>query len=464
MKKFNAVVALSCLLSSTAFATTLSEALVHTYQNNPELIAEREKLKTTDERMFKAISGFLPKVYYKARKTQEKQDTGSSTSFSQRDGFTTEQAKLNDWKDTKGKSSSVNLEQNLFNGGQDIMAVKMAKYYIEAGRADLLVKEQEILLKAINAYLEVIRSKEVLEISKENFQAYEKKYQATKDKVEVGVAKKADLADASSRRANAETNLIVASGNYSSALASYIQIIGLEPENVSPSPNLSVVPINQIELLQKSLEANPQLMNIALQKKIADINVISSAATLLPSVDVGGSIGKNWSDTRGADLSTQPYTNTKAVYVSVTVPIYQQGMEYSGIRSANAQAAQYKYLLKNTKASVTQGATQSWADYISSKDGVKSGKEAVSAAIVALEAKQQEYDEGVGTLTDLLDMQENLFQYKLKLAKAEEEYAMSYYKMASLMGKLNAKDLALPTKLYNPAENYDKIKFELVGL
>lgn len=463
MKKLNAAIALSCLLSSTAFATTLSEALAYTYQNNPELISEREKLKVTDERMFKAISGFLPKVYYRARKTEEKQDTGSRTSFSQSEGFTTEQYKLADWKDTKAKNSSVNLEQNVFKGGQDIMAVKMAKYYIEAGRAELLAKEQEILLKAINAYLEVIRTQEVLGITKENYQAYEKKYQAVKDKVEVGVAKKADLADASSRRANAETNLTIASGHYSSALASYVQIIGLEPENVAPSDNLSVAPKDQMELLQKSLEANPQLINTMLQKKIADINVISSVATLLPSVDVGGSIGKNWQDTRGVDAS-QPYTNTKAVYVSVTVPIYQQGMEYSGIRSSEAQAAQYKYLLRNTKASVTQGSTQSWTDYISSQDSVKSGKEAVEAASVALAAKQQEYDEGVETLTNLLDAQENLFQYRTKLAQVTSDAALSYYKMASLMGKLNAKDLSLPTKIYNPAKNYDKIKFELIGI
>ncbi len=456
MKKLNAAIALSCLLSSSSFATTLPEALAYTYQNNPELISEREKLKVTDEKMFKAISGFLPKVYYRARKTQEKQDTATTT-------FTGKRVKLEDWRDSKVKDSSFNLEQNVFKGGQDIMAIKMAKYYIEAGRTELLAKEQEILLKAINAYLEVIRTQEVLSITKENYQAYEKKYQAIKDKVEVGIAKKADLADASSRRADAETNLTIASGYYSSALASYIQVIGLEPENIELSDNLSVAPKDQMELLQKSLEANPQLINIMLQKKISDISVISSAATLLPSVDVGGSIGKNWQDTRGVDTS-QPYTNSKAVYVSVTVPIYQQGVEYSGIRSSEAQAAQYKYLLRNTKASVTQGATQSWNDYVGSQGSVKSGKEAVKAAKIALAAKQQEYDEGVETLSNLLDAQEKLFQYKIKLAQVTTDAALSYYKMASFMGKLNAKDLSLPTKIYNPSKNYDKIKFKLVGI
>lgn len=460
MRKFNTAILLSCLLSSTTFATTLSEALVNTYQNNPELIAAREQLKSTDEKMYQAISGFLPKLKYNAVKTNQKQDTTSAITST----GSTRTVKAEDWIDTKSKKSSIDLEQNVFNGGQTVMAVKIAKYTIDAGRQDLLAKEQDILLKAISAYLDVAKTKQILEISKENYAAYEKKYIAVKERVEVGVAKQAELSDSSARKANASTNLAVAQGNYNAALASYIQIVGMEPDNISANPELlTVPPKNELELLQKSLESNPQLSNISLQKKIADINVISNAAGLLPSVDVGGSIGKSWQDTRGTTYQ-QPYTNTKAVYVSVTVPIYNRGLEYSNIRSSSAEAARFKYLLKNAKASVTQNSVQAWNKYISAQESVKSAEEAVKSGVVALSAKQQEYEEGLGTLTDLLDAQENLFQYQLKLAQVQEEHLISYYEMSSLMGALNAKDLGLSTKIYNPSENYDKIKFRLIGL
>ena len=458
MKKFNSIILVSCLLSSTAFATTLSEALIHTYQNNPELIASREQLKSTDEKMYQAVSGFLPKLKYVASKTNQKQDTKTANAL------TGQLTKTANWTHTKSKKSTLDLEQNIFNGGQTVMAVKMAKFTIDAGRQDLLAKEQDIFIKAITAYLDVVKTKQILEISKENYTAYEKRYDAVKDRVEVGVAKQAELADSGARRANASTNLAVAQGNYNAALASYVQIVGLEPDNIESSGSeLTIAPANELELLQKSLESNPQLSNIALQKKIADINVVSNAAGILPSVDIGGSIGKNWQDTRGSTIN-QPYTNTKAVYVSVTVPIYNRGLEYSNIRSSSAEAARFKYLLKNTKAAITQGAVQAWNKYISAQESVKSAKEAVKAGVVALDAKQQEYNEGLETLTDLLNAQENLFQYQLKLAQVIEESSLSYYEMSSLMGTLNARDLDLPTKIYNVSENYDKIKFRLIGL
>lgn len=462
MKNLKSAIVLSCFISSSALATSLTEALVNTYQNNPELIAAREQLKTTDEKMFKAVANFLPSIQYSASKVNQKQDTTSATDLN---GFRTgQQIKTDDWVDSKIKKSTVELKQNVFNGGQSVMAVRIAKYTIDAGRQDLLQKEQDVLIKAIQAYLDVIRTKNVLEISKENYISYEKKYVAVKDKLEVGVAKQADLADASARKANAATSLTVAQGRYSAAIANYVQVIGIEPDSLSSSgEKLIKIPANELDLMNKALANNPQILNATYQKKIADLSVTSTAAAMLPSVDVGGTIGKNWQDTRGANIS-QPYTNSKSVFVSVTVPIYSQGLEYSNIRSSSAEAARWKYILKNTKSSITQSVVATWTEYVSAQEAVKSAQEAVKAGLVALDSKQQEYDEGLGTLTELLEIQENLFEYKLRLEQAKEDAILSYYKVSGLMGKLNAKDLSLPTKIYNPAENFDKVKLRLIGL
>ncbi len=457
MNKIKIAIALSCLLSTTALATTLSEALINTYQNNPELIAARENLKITDEKMSNAISGFLPKIAYTAGKTNSKRDTAPANQY------TTQLSKQADWVNTKTKHSGIELKQNLFDGGKTVMAVQIAKYTIESGRADLLATEQKLLLDAITAYLEIVSSKQVLDITTENFQAYEKRYDAINDKLKVGVAKVSDLATAAAARANAYTELTSASGRYSSAIATYIQVIGIEPENIKIEKNLTTPPANQMDLLKFSLTANPELSSLNFKKKASDINLVSSAAEMLPSVDLVGGMNKDWTDVRAAPGVSQPYTNSKSVSVNITVPIFNQGLEYSGIRSSSADAAKFKYLLKNTRAKVTQLASQSWNDYLSTQEGIKSAEEAVKAADVALDGKQQEYNEGLGTLTELLDAQKNLFDYKIRLTKVRQDAELSKYNMASLMGKLNAKDLSLETKIYNASANYDKIKFKIIG-
>ncbi len=75
MNKLNRSIILSCLFAFNASATTLAEALANAYQHNPELIAAREEQKKTDEVLYKAISGFLPKLDYEIKQNNAKVDT-----------------------------------------------------------------------------------------------------------------------------------------------------------------------------------------------------------------------------------------------------------------------------------------------------------------------------------------------------------------------------------------------------
>ncbi len=457
MNLFKKILVTSCFLPNITFATSLAEALIHTYQNNPQLIAAREELRATDEQMFKAISGFLPRATYAARKTKQKDDTSTVLNSQS----TTTVVKDDSWSKTKRRTTDVNIEQNLFNGGQDVMAVKIAKYTIDAGRERLILAEQEILSEAISAYLGVIYAKQVMEINKENVVLYNKRYESIKERVLAGVDKQADLARTFAGKLDAFTNLTVASSNYESALATYSRVIGMEAENLTLNADeLGSFPANQAEITSKALVSNPSLRNIMFQEKAAALNVYSNAAKLLPSVDIGGNIGKSWQQNDGVG---QPYTNSKTAYIQISVPIYNRGLEFSYTREASANAAKLKYLLKNNRNIVIQDATKYWNSYVSSEESLKSAKEAVDAGNVALDAVQQSYNEGVDQLTTLLDVQQDLYTYKIKLARVVYELGVSRYNLLVVMGKLNANDLSLETKIYNPASNYDKVKFELIG-
>ncbi|MEK6734352.1 MAG: TolC family outer membrane protein [Pseudomonadota bacterium] len=468
MKKLKILYLLSLLISNTAFSTTLSESLVSAYQNNPELIAAREQLKMQDEQIFEAIAGFLPQIGYEAIKRYSKTDTASSTTAQQEGNTTkyvTQTTKTAPWTHSKSKQSSLNIQQNIFKGGQSLMAIQIAKYNIESGRAQLLSTEQKIFVQTIQAYLSVIQTKEVIEVNKQNVKFYEQKYESVVQEVEAGIKKRSDLATAKASKSNAQTLLAKATGEYDTALATYNKVVGIPADNLTEDKFLSSLPANQLEFLQKSLKDNPDLLNVLYQQKSADIAVLSNAAIMLPTVNIGGTLDRSWAKTTGLSTTTNPPTsNSKTVYVSVNVPIYQGGMEYSGIRKANAQAASLKYYVKNAKATVTQNTTQAWSAYIVNQESVKTANEAVNAAQIAVDGTQEEYREGVNTLSNLITAQENLYHYQLSLINAEQELELSKYNIISIMGRLNAKDLALPTKIYSVTKNYNKIKMKLIGL
>ena len=459
MKNKTISIALACLISTSALATTLSEALVSTYQTNPELISAREKLKITDESMFEAISGFLPKIEYSAKNTYTKRDTKDPNLIQTLSGKSTQ--KVNPRITTKTNQSDISITQNIFNGGRSMMAVQIAKYTIESGRADLINSEQEILLKTIETYLNALQAKQVLEINKENVTFYEKKLIAVRQEKEAGIKKSSDLASAEASRADANTKLAKAVGDYEEALATYTKMVGIPADNLILGESLTKIPASKVELLQASLKNNPNLISLNYKQKAANLNIKSNVAALLPTVNVGSTFNKSWSNTEGN--SSSPYTNSKIIYGEVIVPIYNRGVEYSNTRKSSAEAASLRYLIKNTKATINQSVTQAWSKYIVAKENVISAQEAVKAGMAALDGAQQEHQEGVNTFTEVLNAQENLYQYQLSLTQARQSLELSKYSMASLMGTLTAKSLALPTPIYNASANYDKVKAKLIG-
>src|ERR1700730_10676628 len=57
-----AVVLMACLGPSPALADTIEAALVRAYQINPQLNAQRASVRSTDENVPQALSGYRPRV------------------------------------------------------------------------------------------------------------------------------------------------------------------------------------------------------------------------------------------------------------------------------------------------------------------------------------------------------------------------------------------------------------------
>ena len=454
MKKQLFISISALFLGSNLQAITMEEALTNAYQNNPALIAAREDLKKNDEKIFKAISGFLPKIDFNL-----KDKYGQSDTSYKKNGL----EKSSNWYNVQQRSSTISLEQNLYEGGKTLISMKATKYYIEAERLSLKIKEQDILLKSIKAYLGVIYLREKLSIAKENFNSYEKKYHLVKNKYNEGFAKESDLAYALSRKSDAESMLVDYQSKYQGSIATFIEIIGLEPENLTTKSIFISTPKDEQGLLNLALKNNPELNRSQYTQKYFDLMVKHNLASMLPTINFVAETNKIRQNNPGYDVA-QPYTNNRGVAINLKIPIYQQGVEYSNIRASRAESAKAKYNLKNEKAVTIRKVSQSWHEFLSAKQMLKSSLDAVKASELALSGKQQEYEEGQISLNELLEIQDNFFKCKIKFVDANINLESQSYYVSTIAGELTASSLKLPTKIYNPAENYEKVKAKLIGL
>ena len=156
MKKIISILFSLILLSQQALATTLFEALTETYKNNTDLNAERENINISEQDLKISKGSYLPTVIISGSKSQE--DTskltnraGAEVSVNDVDPFT----------------QSIKVEQTLIDFGRNA-DIKKNEIGIKIANAKLLKKEQEVLLKAIEAYFGLLLANEKLKINQNN--------------------------------------------------------------------------------------------------------------------------------------------------------------------------------------------------------------------------------------------------------------------------------------------------------
>ena len=141
--KIKKIVAVTCVVGailglgvSLVRAETLREALVQAYQNNPTLLAERARLRSTDEEISQAVSGWRPTV-----------SITSDAGYQNRSRTTTGSSKTSD--STLPRGATLSIEQTIYNGGQTSATIQRAENLVQSDRARLLRTEQSILLGAV---------------------------------------------------------------------------------------------------------------------------------------------------------------------------------------------------------------------------------------------------------------------------------------------------------------------------
>ena len=193
----------------------LKEILAHTYQFNPTIQAERNRLKSVDEEYAIAISGFRPTIIADGSHAINNTESKGPT-------ITTGRKTLNQ------QTIGATISQPIFNGWKTISSVKSANKNIMAARESLRLVEQNVLLEAISAYYDVVKDQKILAVNENNVKVLEEQQKATQARFKVGQLTKTDVSQAESRLARGLSEKIRAEGRLKISRANFQRIIGFD--------------------------------------------------------------------------------------------------------------------------------------------------------------------------------------------------------------------------------------------
>src|SRR6266851_3464431 len=171
-----------------ARAQTLEQAITAAYVNNPTLNAQRAAVRATDENVPKALSGYRPTVTGAASAARTALTTTvppgvtSGVASGAAVGpitIATPGAKFNSILNQSTLSLSVN--QNLYNGFRTGNNVRAAEAQVRQSQEVLRSTEQQVLLDAVTAHMNVLRDEALVQLQQQNLTALGEQFRAAKD-------------------------------------------------------------------------------------------------------------------------------------------------------------------------------------------------------------------------------------------------------------------------------------------
>ena len=412
-------------------SATLSDALKQTYQNNLELKAERKNLEVQKEVLNISKSDFFPTLTLTGTKSIE--DTNKLTNQNGTDASIT---------NTNPMTSSIKLEQTLLDGSERGTKYEKSKLGLNLSEAQLIKKEQDVFMKAIEAYTGLILAYEKLNINEENVNLLQRQFEIDNARLSRAQITATDLAQSQSSLSGAQAGYIGAQNYIVTSKLAYENIIGPinSNEKLKKIYNSEVpLPSSLVDAKKISEQKSPNLIIAEIEYGQSELDVKIARSDLSPTAKL--SLERSYTD----DLSaTYDEREKDVLQATVSWPFQFGGKNKSNINKNLQVKGMKKLLLENAFRNNTQGVTAAWSTLESSKSLLRAVQSQVKAAEIANEGISFEYESGLNRSTfDVLQSRSNLINAKINLAEAERNYLLAQYRLLKSAGLLNSEYLKL---------------------
>lgn len=437
--------------ASAAQADTLADTLTLAYRNSGLLDQNRALLRAADEDVALAVSALRPIVNWSANIKQTRvvanYDAGSRVVPDGRGGaisvnYGSGANVTNETTANIGISASLLL----YDFGASQYGIDAAKELVLATRQGLISAEQNVLLRAVQAHMEVRRALEVLELRRSNVGLIQQELRAARDRFEVGEITRTDVSFAEARLAEARAQVAAAEGDLARAREEYRAVTGQAPNRLS-SGTPARIRQTEDQAIAIALRNHPAIIEVQHNVAAAELNIKRAEAAMKPRAQLDAQMGVD-----------QDWNMQQSLGLSVSGPIYQGGGLSSRVRQAMARRDANRAGLHTTSAAIRQQVSSAYAIMQVTKLSIEASDTQVRAARTAFEGIREEAGLGSRTTLDVLDAEQSLLNARVGVVSAQIDQVIASYNTLASMGQLTAQALQLPVQQYDPTAYYKLVE------
>ncbi|WP_062561529.1 TolC family outer membrane protein [Paracoccus aminovorans] len=420
-----------------ATAETLADAMVDAYRHSALLDQNRAVLRAADEDAAAAIAALRPVLQWVAEYT-----------YQNIEGF-----------DANSAGIGLQASMTLYDWGRSAIAIDIAKESVLGTRAALVGVEQDVLLGAVEAYLNVRSATEQVELQANSVRVIGQEQQAATDRFDVGEITQTDVAQADAALAEARASLASAEGDLQIARENYRAATGKMPGTLAPPPPSPKLPATLETARDIGRRTHPLIRQAQREAAAAELGVAAAAAERNPELTGSAGLTKQHSRSQGVlGGASSTSRDSASVSLSLSQTIYSGGRLPAAHRKAMAQRDSVRAALLNVSRQVDQAVGTAWAGIDVARAQIRAIDEQIVAAQQAYNGVREEATLGARTTLDVLDAEQSLLEARANKITAEANLQLAHYQLLSAMGLLTVENLKLGIPTYDPSAYYNAVQ------
>ncbi|MBU0498635.1 MAG: TolC family outer membrane protein [Gammaproteobacteria bacterium] len=403
-----------------AARNSLHGIVQHTVNTNPEILVQKNEYLSRREEIRQAEAGYYPTV-----------DANAGYGYEYTDSTTTRGNGQNGVELAR-KELGLSLVQNVFDGHLTTNEVERHRARARATAHQLDGQAEKIGLNAAQVYIDILRYRKLLDLAQENLAVHERIHDQIKLRSESGVGRKADLDQIEARLALAENNIVAARVNVQDAKTAFVKVVGEEPGKLSPVPSIrGQLPSSESDAVSRALNNHPILKSAFADVDAATEQHEAAAYNMYPRLDV--ELGA----THNEDIDGVRGTNEDATaMLRMRWNLYNGGKDMARRRQTAHQINEAKEIRNRTHRQVEESTRLSYAAFKATSTQITLLKRQIASNIKTRDAYVQQFNLNERTLLDVLNTENDLYQSRQDLVKAEMDNLFAQYRVMADLGRL----------------------------
>jgi outer membrane protein len=343
----------------------------------------------------------------------------------------------------------LSTDVTLFNGMAKQNTIKQRNYELQASLQDLKKAKDDISLRVVSAYLEILFNKELLETSTKQLEVTRQQIEYNKKQVEAGNMARGKLLETEAQEASEELSITNYENQLKLSLLNLMQLLELpitdDFDIVFPTFEASlldqeVVTSNQV--FEKAVTERPEILSRELKMKSMERQTAIAKAQLYPSLGLSAYYTNDYQNYEGNERSfSEQFKNNgkEAVNLTLRIPIFGGLSAKTNFKNSFISYENSKYELQLEKNNLLKEIQQVQINALAAMKKYYSSEKAVKSTEEAFRYVEEKFNLGIVTPLEYNDA-------KNKVTNAQSSFIQSKYEYIfriKILDFYNGKEITL---------------------